>query len=147
MVGDENEGGLAQGELVVLERLPITLLRSAAVTVSNVRFDDDAIALTINSAGGAKWTWGLHRCRWGRASSGSALSADGAFPAIAGTVSAPFRRTTRWRRERGGRRLGDCEGKSLRPPGRVRSERDRREVRLAGQQNRSGAERKRIWIG
>lgn len=57
VVGDEakTKVELAQGELVVLERLPITVTPvGGEVTVSNVRFDDDAIALTINSAGGAK---------------------------------------------------------------------------------------------
>jgi hypothetical protein len=57
VVGDEAKTNveLAQGELVVLERLPITVTPvGGEVTVSNVRFDDDAIALTINSAGGAK---------------------------------------------------------------------------------------------
>ncbi|MGD9498119.1 MAG: hypothetical protein AB7Y46_17595 [Armatimonadota bacterium] len=56
VVGDEAKTRveLAEGELVVLERVPITVTPvGGEVTVTNVRFNGDEVSLTVNSAGGA----------------------------------------------------------------------------------------------
>jgi len=56
VVGDEarTQVEMAEGEMVVLERLPITLAPNRGeVTVTNVRFTDDEVAMTVSSEAGA----------------------------------------------------------------------------------------------
>ncbi len=56
IVGDEakTQVELADGEMVVLERLPIMVTPvGGEVTVSSVRFADDVVTMTVASEGGA----------------------------------------------------------------------------------------------